>query len=102
MNLVKEAGRTPPPFPFIFFKPNTTVHDHGKPVEIPKLAQDEQADYEGELVRIPTHTPLSVYSDTELTNTPVPHNRRARQKCVRCLCPLPRRSLHSRKRRILP
>lgn len=48
--IVKEAGRTPPPFPFIFFKPNTTIHDHGKPVEIPKLAQDEQADYEGELV----------------------------------------------------
>ncbi|CAI7633148.1 unnamed protein product [Penicillium manginii] len=46
---IKEAGRTPPPFPFIFFKPNTTIHDHGKPVEIPKIAQDEQADYEGEL-----------------------------------------------------
>ncbi|KAJ6108033.1 hypothetical protein N7523_009356 [Penicillium sp. IBT 18751x] len=49
---IKEAGRTPPPFPFIFFKPNTTVHDHGKPVEIPKLAQDDQADYEGELCLI--------------------------------------------------
>lgn len=50
---VKEAGRTPPPFPFIFFKPNTTVHNHGVPVVIPKIAQDEQADYEGELVRNP-------------------------------------------------
>ncbi|KAJ5133962.1 hypothetical protein N7448_001017 [Penicillium atrosanguineum] len=49
---IKEAGRTPPPFPFIFFKPNTTVHGHGQPVEIPKLAQDEQADYEGELCLI--------------------------------------------------
>ncbi|KAF9887007.1 hypothetical protein FE257_010623 [Aspergillus nanangensis] len=46
---IREAGRTPPPFPFIFFKPNTCVHDHGAPVEIPKIAQDEQADYEGEL-----------------------------------------------------
>ncbi|KAJ5812303.1 hypothetical protein N7474_008604 [Penicillium riverlandense] len=46
---IKEAGRTPPPFPFIFFKPNTTVHDHGRPVVIPKIAQDDQADYEGEL-----------------------------------------------------
>ncbi|KAJ5787278.1 hypothetical protein N7457_002268 [Penicillium paradoxum] len=46
---IKEAGRTPPPFPFIFFKPNTTIHDHGAPVVIPKIAQDEQADYEGEL-----------------------------------------------------
>ncbi|KAJ5704835.1 hypothetical protein N7536_000524 [Penicillium majusculum] len=46
---VKEAGRTPPPFPFIFFKPNTTIHDHGTPVTIPQIAQDSQADYEGEL-----------------------------------------------------
>ncbi|KAL5358439.1 hypothetical protein BJX96DRAFT_182919 [Aspergillus floccosus] len=46
---IREAGRTPPPFPFIFFKPNTTVHDHGAPVEIPQIAQDDQADYEGEL-----------------------------------------------------
>ncbi|KAH0831550.1 hypothetical protein FOPE_00551 [Fonsecaea pedrosoi] len=47
--IVKEAGRQPPPFPFIFFKPNTTVQDHDAPVVIPKLAQDDQADYEGEL-----------------------------------------------------
>lgn len=49
---VKEAGRTPPPFPFIFFKPNTTVLDHDAPVVIPKIAQDDQADYEGELVSV--------------------------------------------------
>lgn len=55
--LVKEAGRTPPPFPFIFFKPNTTIHDHGAPVVIPKIAQDDQADYEGELVSV---TSLSI------------------------------------------
>lgn len=46
---VREAGRQPPPFPFIFFKPNTTILDHGADVVIPKIAQDEQADYEGEL-----------------------------------------------------
>lgn len=46
---VKEAGRTPPPFPFIFFKPNTCIADHGSDVVIPKIAQDDQADYEGEL-----------------------------------------------------
>ena len=45
---VKEAGRKPPPFPSIFFKPNTTVHDHGADVVIPKICQDDQADYEGE------------------------------------------------------
>ena len=46
---IKEAGRSPPPFPFIFFKPNTCVLDHGAAVQVPKIAQDEQADYEGEL-----------------------------------------------------
>lgn len=46
---IREAGRKPPPFPFIFFKPNTCVHDHGANVVIPKVAQDDQADYEGEL-----------------------------------------------------
>ncbi|KAH0355805.1 hypothetical protein KCU83_g1363, partial [Aureobasidium melanogenum] len=44
-----KAGRAPPPFPFIFFKPNTCVWDHGADVVIPKIAQDDQADYEGEL-----------------------------------------------------
>ncbi len=46
---VKEAGRSPPPYPFIFFKASTTVWDHGADVHIPKIAQDDQADYEGEL-----------------------------------------------------
>ena len=46
---IREAGRKPPPFPFIFFKPNTCLLDHGADVVIPKIAQDDQADYEGEL-----------------------------------------------------
>ncbi|KAJ5889151.1 hypothetical protein N7504_009961 [Penicillium tannophilum] len=46
---IREAGRKPPPFPFIFFKPPTTIHDHGEAVVIPKIAQNDQADYEGEL-----------------------------------------------------
>lgn len=45
---VKEAGRNPPPFPFIFFKPTTCILDHGADVVVPKICQD-QADYEGEL-----------------------------------------------------
>ncbi|CAI9634632.1 fumarylacetoacetate hydrolase domain-containing protein 2 [Alternaria burnsii] len=49
---IKEAGRTPPPYPFIFFKPTTCLHDHDEDVVIPKIAQDDQADYEGELVII--------------------------------------------------
>ncbi|KAF4990295.1 hypothetical protein FDECE_14438 [Fusarium decemcellulare] len=46
---IREAKRVPPPFPFIFFKPSTTVQDHDADVVIPKIAQDDQADYEGEL-----------------------------------------------------
>ncbi|GAD92551.1 fumarylacetoacetate hydrolase, putative [Paecilomyces variotii No. 5] len=52
MKHIIEAGRTPPPFPSIFLKPNTTVADHGSDVEIPGIAQDDQADYEGELCLI--------------------------------------------------
>lgn len=46
---IREAGRKPPPFPFIFFKPNTCVLDHDANIVVPKIAQDDQADYEGEL-----------------------------------------------------
>lgn len=46
---IREAGRKPPPFPFIFFKPSTCVAGHGEPIVVPPLAQDDQADYEGEL-----------------------------------------------------
>ncbi|KAJ4286516.1 hypothetical protein N0V90_013216 [Kalmusia sp. IMI 367209] len=49
---IREAGRTPPPYPFIFFKPTTCIHDHGADVEIPKIVQDDQADYEGELTLV--------------------------------------------------
>lgn len=46
---IKEAGRQPPPFPFIFFKPNTCLIGHDENIVVPKIAQDDQADYEGEL-----------------------------------------------------
>ncbi|KFY91445.1 hypothetical protein V500_04676 [Pseudogymnoascus sp. VKM F-4518 (FW-2643)] len=46
---IKEAGRSPPPFPFIFFKPVPSIIGHNEDVIIPKIAQDDQADYEGEL-----------------------------------------------------
>lgn len=49
---IREAGRKPPPFPFIFFKPNTCILDHGANIVVPKIAQDDQADYEGELCLI--------------------------------------------------
>jgi len=49
---IREAKRTPPPFPFIFFKPTTCITGHNDPVHIPKICQDDQADYEGELCLI--------------------------------------------------
>lgn len=49
---IKETGRKPPQYPFMFFKAATTVHDHNADVVIPRIAQDDQADYEGELVSL--------------------------------------------------
>lgn len=57
---VQQAKRTAPPYPFIFFKPQTSILDHGDNVVIPKIAQDDQADYEGELVRVDLSPNLSV------------------------------------------
>lgn len=49
-----------PPFPFYFVKPSTTVWDHNATVRIPKIAQDEQADYEGEMVSRPSSFSFSL------------------------------------------
>lgn len=49
---IKEAGRQPPPNPFIFFKPVTCLVGHDENIVVPKIAQDDQADYEGELCLI--------------------------------------------------
>lgn len=46
---IQEGGRTLPPFPSTFIKANTCLNDHNAPITIPKIAQDNQADYEGEL-----------------------------------------------------
>lgn len=46
---IKETGRAFPECPTIFTKPSLAVADHGAPVPIPKVAQ-QQVDYEGELV----------------------------------------------------
>ncbi len=40
----------PPRFPILFPKFPNAVAGYGDDIEIPKLAQDDQADYEGELV----------------------------------------------------
>lgn len=49
LQLVAEAGRKPPPYPSLFIKANTSIAGWNETVPIPKIAQDDQADYEGEL-----------------------------------------------------
>lgn len=49
LTAVLEAGRSLPPFPSLFIKPGTAHADYGEAVPIPKCAQDNEADYEGEL-----------------------------------------------------
>ncbi|KAL2196664.1 hypothetical protein P885DRAFT_37319 [Corynascus similis CBS 632.67] len=46
---IQEGGRKPPPYPYIFIKPRTSVAGYIEDIPIPKLAQDDQLDYEGEL-----------------------------------------------------
>ncbi|EUC42263.1 hypothetical protein COCMIDRAFT_8122 [Bipolaris oryzae ATCC 44560] len=46
---IAEAGRKPPPYPSLFIKANTSIAGWDETVPIPKVAQDDQADYEGEL-----------------------------------------------------
>lgn len=46
---VQEGGRKPPPYPSIFIKPSASVAGYSEDILIPKLAQDDQVDYEGEL-----------------------------------------------------
>lgn len=45
---VHEANRKPPPFPSVFYKPPRSVIGPNEAVAIPKIAQDDQDDYEGE------------------------------------------------------
>ncbi|KAF2110258.1 fumarylacetoacetate hydrolase family protein-like protein [Lophiotrema nucula] len=57
---IQEGGRTLPPYPSTFIKANTCLADHNGPIVIPKLAQDNQADYEGELCFIISRDALNV------------------------------------------
>lgn len=50
--LVKEGGRTPPPYPSVFIKPSTSIAGFDQDIQIPKIAQDGTLDYEGELVSL--------------------------------------------------
>lgn len=49
MILLTEFSQRRPPYPSIFIKPSTSVAACNEDIPIPKLAQDDQLDYEGEL-----------------------------------------------------
>ncbi|KAF4970523.1 hypothetical protein FZEAL_10018 [Fusarium zealandicum] len=49
---VKETGRAPPPYPSIFIKPSRSVTGWDDDIPIPRIAQEDQLDYEGELVSV--------------------------------------------------
>lgn len=52
ITLVNELGVGVARFPTMFPKFPTSITGHGDDIEIPKVAQDDQADYEGELVLV--------------------------------------------------
>ena len=49
MRTVKEVNQPAPPYPVTFIKPSTSVAAWNEDVPIPRVAQDDQADYEAEL-----------------------------------------------------
>ncbi|KAF5530237.1 5-carboxymethyl-2-hydroxymuconate isomerase [Fusarium mexicanum] len=48
-HIVKETGRTPPPHPSIFVKPSRATTGWNNDIPIPRIVQQDQLDYEGEL-----------------------------------------------------
>ncbi|RCK66978.1 Fumarylacetoacetate hydrolase domain-containing protein 2 [Candida viswanathii] len=46
---IEESGIPKPPYPPLFYKPRTAVADFNEPISIPRIAQEDQCDYEGEL-----------------------------------------------------
>ncbi|ORY01270.1 fumarylacetoacetate hydrolase family protein-like protein [Clohesyomyces aquaticus] len=64
---IQEGGRTLPPYPATFIKANTCLQDHGAPIVIPQLAQDDQADYEGELCFVISRDAKNVTEDEAMS-----------------------------------
>jgi 2-keto-4-pentenoate hydratase/2-oxohepta-3-ene-1,7-dioic acid hydratase in catechol pathway len=49
MKHIQEGGPTPPLYSSIFLKARTSIASYDEDVPVPKLAQDDQCNYEGEL-----------------------------------------------------
>lgn len=64
--LVKEAGRTPPPYPTFFIKPSASIAAFDEEIPVPKIAQDDQCDWEGELSIIIGKTGKNIHKSEAL------------------------------------
>ncbi|OGM40721.1 fumarylacetoacetate hydrolase family protein [Aspergillus bombycis] len=62
---IKEGGRTPPPHPSLFIKPNTSIAAYNEDIPIPQIAQDS-VDYEGELSVVIGKTGRNIPMETAL------------------------------------
>lgn len=65
---VQEGGRNPPPYPSVFTKPCTAVASYKEDIPIPKLAQHDQCDYEGELVIVIGKTGKNIRPEDALSH----------------------------------
>lgn len=60
---VQEGGRKPPPYPSIFTKSADTIASYNENIPIPKIAQEDQCDYEGELAIVIGKTGKNIKKD---------------------------------------
>ncbi|EMD88340.1 hypothetical protein COCC4DRAFT_149898 [Bipolaris maydis ATCC 48331] len=65
---IAEAGRKPPPYPSLFIKANTSIAGWNETIPIPKIAQDDQADYEGELSIVIGKTGKNISKDDAIAH----------------------------------
>ncbi|KAK9350158.1 ureidoglycolate lyase [Lipomyces doorenjongii] len=66
MKHIQEGGRAPPPYPSVFTKPSTSVASYNEDIPIPRLAQHDQCDYEGELSIVIGRTGKNISKDAAL------------------------------------
>lgn len=66
MRVVKEGGRKPPPYPSVFIKPSDSVASFNEDIPIPRIAQKDQLDYEGELCIVIGKTGRDIPKDRAL------------------------------------
>ncbi|RAR13229.1 5-carboxymethyl-2-hydroxymuconate isomerase [Stemphylium lycopersici] len=66
MKHIAEGGRKPPPYPSIFVKPSASVAGFNEDIQIPKIAQENQLDYEGELSIVIGKTGKDISKDKAL------------------------------------